>query len=236
MQLFSMYKLFANAAQSPFQNLHDPSIFISTNLTSLRQLISQTSPIHTWAPLKSFRRIIVSFYDTDSAIAIKQALDGQTVMGERVRVYFGEPTPLAEPLHKHLQAPRSDKMFFISPPPSPPHGWQMRDEDPPNKEVHAEDLASALARLHARHDPLSPEDVSLTKPGSDVDADTPQRTRSGSYSIVYQPDADGNSPGLPAIAVEDLTDSSAPISPMDVSVDKKFVHTSRPPLELNSDV
>ena len=157
-------------------------------------------------------------------------------MGERVRVYFGEPTSLSEPLHKYLQAPRSGKMFFISPPPSPPHGWQMRDEDPPNKEVHAEDLASALAKLHARHDPLSPEDVSPANVGSGIDVDTPQRTRSGSYSIVYQPDADGNSPGLPAIAVEDLTNSPTLLSPTDASVDKRFVHTSRPPVELLSDV
>ena len=156
-------------------------------------------------------------------------------MGERVRVYFGEPTPLTEPLHKHLQAPRSDKMFFISPPPSPPHGWQMRDEDPPNKEVHAEDLASALARLHARHEPLSSENTAFVVADASTDANTPQRTRSGSYSIVYQPDTDGSSPGLPAIAVEDLTDSPAPISPIDASADKKFVHTSRPPVELLSD-
>lgn len=156
-------------------------------------------------------------------------------MGQRVRVYFGEPTPLTEPLHKHLQAPHSDKMFFISPPPSPPHGWQMRDEEPPNKEVHAEDLASALARLHARHEPPSPEDVTFTNAGSGTATIGPQRTRSGSYSIVYQPDADGRSPGLPAIAVEDFTDSPIPISPVDASSNKKFMHTSRPPVELLPD-
>ena len=157
-------------------------------------------------------------------------------MDQRVRVYFGEPTPLVEPLHRHLQAPRSDKMFFISPPPSPPHGWQMRDEDPPNKEVHAEDLASALAKLHARHEPLSPEDVTFTNARSGVATISPQRTRSGSYSILYQPGTDGSSPGLPAIAVEDFTDNPVPTPPVDVINNKKFTHTSRPPVELSSDV
>jgi hypothetical protein len=33
-----------------------------------------------------------------------------------------------------LEAPQVSKMFFISPPPSPPHGWVMRNEDPPNKD------------------------------------------------------------------------------------------------------
>jgi hypothetical protein len=38
----------------------------------------------------------------------------------------------------------------LSPPPSPPHGWVMRNEDPPNKEVHASDLAHALSMLRRR--------------------------------------------------------------------------------------
>ena len=165
-------------------------------------------------------------------MAIRQALDGQALMGERVRVYFGEPTPLTAPLQKHLQAPRSDKMFFISPPPSPPHGWRMRDEEPPNKEVHAEDLASALAKLNARQEPLSPVDMAFDE---SPDIYGPQRTRSSSYSIVYQPDVHGTCSGLPAIAVEDLSQSLMPISPPNLSTAKKLVHTSRPPVELCQD-
>lgn len=39
-------------------------------------------------------------------------------------------------------------MLFISPPPSPPCGWEIREEGPPNKTTHAEDLERALAGLN----------------------------------------------------------------------------------------
>ncbi|KAI9661334.1 MAG: hypothetical protein M1831_003067 [Alyxoria varia] len=78
----------------------------------------------------------------------------KTTTEDRIRVYFGANTPLENILassgnqnDKYLQAPKSTKQFFISPPPSPPAGWTMRDEDPPNKEVHAVDLADALEQM-----------------------------------------------------------------------------------------
>jgi len=213
-------------------NLQEPEIFHVTNLTQLRDIIDQTALIHTWAPLKSFRRIVVSFFDTNSAITIKQQIDGTDIMGCRVRVYFGEPTPINPTKDQHLQAPKSDKLFFISPPPSPPHGWEMRNEGPPNKEVHAEDLAAALAKLHARAqpEPMSPaDDMHLDgerKPGSQ------RRQRSGSSTYVYCPEDHGDSPDLPAIAVEDMTtESPAELSPME-GIERKIAHTARPPVEL----
>lgn len=148
-------------------------------------------------------------------------------------MYFGEPTSVEEISDKerHLQAPKAAKQFFISPPPSPPHGWEVRDEGPPNKDVHADDLAVALEKLSARREESSPMDgISATSKGS-------TRHRSGSTTIVYQPEEHGNSPGLPAIAVEDLT-----VSPGDWTSDeyedgaqKPMIHTSRPPVELMSD-
>jgi len=213
-------------------NLQEPEIFHITNLTHLRDIINQTATIHTWAPLKSFRRIVVSFFDTNSAISIKQQMDGTTVMGCRVRVYFGKPTPITPLKDQHLQAPKSDKLFFISPPPSPPHGWEMRNEGPPNKEVHAEDLAAALAKLHARAhaEPISPvDDMQLD---GDRKAGAQRRQRSGSSTYVYCPEDHGDSPDLPAIAVEDMTtESPAELSPME-GIEGKFVHTARPPVEL----
>src|SRR3954470_7875285 len=55
-------------------NLQEPELFHIPNLTPLRYIINQTATIHTWAPLKSFRRIVVSFFDTNSAISIKQQM------------------------------------------------------------------------------------------------------------------------------------------------------------------
>jgi len=209
-------------------NLQEPSIFHPQNLQTLRQLIESTSSVHTWAPLPSFRRIVVTFYNVDDSVALRQKLDGEVILGERVRVYFGENTPL-NPTDQHLQAPKSDKLFFISPPPSPPHGWMMRNEEPPNKEVHAEDLATALSKLHAR-----PQAHQLPSPVDEMKQRSSEgRQRSGS-TIVYHPEDYGDSPDLPAIAVEDTTGSPVDVSPMD-GVESQFQRTSRPPVELMAD-
>lgn len=108
-------------------------------------------------------------------------------------------------------------------------GWEMRDEEPPNKDVHADDLAAALSKLHARPAPdeALTQDVGPTSPaGTRVN-----RQRSGTGTVVYDPQDHGHSPDLPAIAVEDTSDSPGDMSPME-GVEKKFVHTSRPPVEL----
>jgi len=220
-------------------NLNDPQIFHPTNLESIRSLISTQAPILSFSPLKSFRRIIVVFGDVDAAISLKAQLDGTSILGERIRVYFGHSTDLSD-REKHLQAPKSDKLFFISPPPSPPHGWEMRNEEPPNKEVHAEDLAGALSKLHARagpepESPMSPERASGTMEGVTVTGASPKREgRSRSATIVYHPEDHGHSPDLPAIAVEDTSDLDADEeeqgSPME-GVERKMPKTERPPMD-----
>jgi len=165
--------------------------------------------------------IIVSFFDEEAAIRIRRILDGEAIMGEQVKVYFGQPTSI-EPKDEHLNLPDAGKLFFISPPPSPPHGWEMKLEDAPNKQVHAEDLAEALAKLHHRG-PTS------DMPASPMSADGEQRCRSGSTTI-YNPEHHGHSPNLPAIEVQDLT-GEWEISP--IEQEKPIMaHTSRPPIEL----
>jgi hypothetical protein len=172
------------------------------------------------------RRVICSFWNVDDAIKIRQVLDGETVLGSRVRVYFGADTKI-EQGDNHLQAPKSDKLFFISPPPSPPMGWEMRDEEPPNKEVHAEDLAVALSRLHANSDPME-----MTMEPSPIHPATRMgRARSGTGTVVYDPQDHGHSPDLPAVMVEDTSESPVDLEAME-GVEKKFVHTARPPVEL----
>lgn len=223
-------------------NLHEPSIFHPQSLQTISDLLVEHSPepILHFAPLKSFRRIVVAFPTTEGAVAIRQALDGDTLMGCRIRVYFGEPTPV-NPADQHLQAPKSDRLFFISPPPSPPAGWEMRNEEPPNKEVHAEDLATALARLTARRTPAETlEDE--TNADQEMGDATPDgtfhkrtsfegRQRSGTQTIVYHPEDHGHSPVLPSISVEDTTVSPGDMSPMEV--DKRpMPKTERPPMDV----
>lgn len=180
---------------------------------------------------------MVSFFDIDSAIQIRKTLDGEAIMGYRVRVYFGMNTPL-NPSDQHLPLPKSDRLFFISPPPSPPMGWEMKAEDAPNKIVHPEDLAAALARLHApsHTDALSPADSEFNPVG---------RRRTGSTTIVYHPEDHGDSPNLPAIAVEDTTETPGFLTPTDVmegiegpiasqKAQGKTLSTARPPVEFMS--
>lgn len=219
-----------------FTNLSDLNIFRPDNLQTIRGLISKTAPIYTWSPLKSFRRIIVSFADEEAAIKVRGVWDGEAIMGERCRVYFGQATPLNPNADQHLALPDAGKLFFISPPPSPPHGWEMKLEDAPNKQVHAEDLAVALAKLHHRsvpdyNSPISPVEMpSVT-------------TRSRSSTLIFQPNGEnGASPDLPCIAVDDMTDSPTHMDmDMDMDIDMSLVgghgktimaHTSRPPIEL----
>lgn len=136
-----------------------------------------------------------------------------------------------------MQAPQSQKLFFISPPPSPPVGWEMRNEEPPNKDVHAEDLAAALANLHARPaaDAALRDDYGSgngNSSGVEIRSPISAGGRSRSSTIVFDPQEHGRSPDLPAIAVEDTTDSPVELSPVEGGNNKPFVHTARPPVEL----
>jgi len=133
------------------------------------------------------------------------------------------PTSI-EAKDEHLNLPDAGKLFFISPPPSPPHGWEVKLEDAPNKQVHAEDLAEALAKLHHR-----PRTDLPASPVSDGELEVVTRHRSSSTTI-YNPNDHGCSPNLPAISVEDLTGESD-FSPLEAEK-PIYAHTSRPPVEL----
>jgi hypothetical protein len=206
-----------------FTGLSNMDIFRPDNLERIRGLVAKTAPIHAFAPLKSFRRILVSFFDVESAIAVRGIWDGEAVIGDRCRVYFGQPTNV-EAKDEHLALPDAGKLFFISPPPSPPHGWEVRLEDAPNKLVHANDLAAALSKLdRSRQGPESPI--------SPAEGFVGERTRSRSSTLIYRPEENGCSPDLPAVFVEDMTEEPEVMSPIDSSR-PILAHTARPPVEL----
>ncbi|KAI5458008.1 Calcipressin-domain-containing protein [Mariannaea sp. PMI_226] len=208
-----------------FTNLDDKDIFLPENLQTIRDLVAQTAPIHSFAPLKSFRRIVISFFDEQAAVNVRQIWDMESLLGQQLKVYFGQATPI-NARDEHLALPDAGKLFFISPPPSPPHDWEVRLEDAPNKLVHAEDLAEALAKLHHR-----PEAIDNSSPVTPPDSALPGRTRSRSSTLIYQPTKDTT---MPAVIVEDMTDEPEEASPID---DKPILaHTARPPVELMLDV
>lgn len=156
-------------------------------------------------------------------------------MKDRVRVYFGKNTP-TEFVDQHLQAPKSQKMFFISPPPSPPFGWEMRNEGPPKKEVHASDLAAELAKLHAKSGPRGdlespPESEEAAEDWAATEGAVERR--SSATKVVYHP-RDSLDGIIPKVTVEDTT-TVQESSSRNEDGPKILAHTARPPVELMLD-
>jgi calcipressin-2 len=78
-------------------------------------------------------------------------------------VFRANPTPISPPKDgpegPYLCPPETGKNFLISPPGSPPVGWEQTVEDPPNSTPLADDLIIALKRLQLldRRAPSGPE-------------------------------------------------------------------------------
>ena len=65
----------------------------------------------------------------------------------------------------HLRPPAIEKNFLISPPGSPPVGWEQTREEPPNDAPLAEDLINALRRLQiSQEQDVNPGLSVLVKP------------------------------------------------------------------------
>ncbi|KAJ9617671.1 uncharacterized protein PV06_07303 [Exophiala oligosperma] len=234
--------------------LEDDKIFHPASLATIRQHINEIAPLNSFSPLKSLCRIICSFYDTDSAIRVRQAIDGTALLGSSVaKCYFGEPTPIGDE-KKYLDRPDAGRLFFISPPPSPPVGWEMKHEDPPNREVHAEDLASKLQKLSGKLGTVAVDEQkedgskalysaealqklkeSKTRGLAGVSSDnspsapSPSKHRSRSSTLIYDPKAHGDSPALPAVMLEAEDESDVELED---SGNRVMAHTPRPPVEL----
>ena len=156
------------------------------------------------------------------------------------KIYFGEPTPLYSELHdeqrRFLRKPDTGKLFFISPPPSPPYGWESKEEDAPNKEVWARDLEAALKGVSST-DTNGNEVDGQNGSGRVTEAELKERQRqraigrgrSGSL-MVYDPQEHGDSADLPAVTVEDTSEEPSPVTGGPI-----LAHTARPPVELMDD-
>ncbi|OBZ75543.1 hypothetical protein A0H81_04860 [Grifola frondosa] len=82
--------------------------------------------------------------------------------GVILRVYRADPTPVeSSDIEEHnnhfLRPPVNEKNFLISPPGSPPVGWEPIREDPPNVTPLAHDLIAAYASLNFK--PSAPAEV-----------------------------------------------------------------------------
>lgn len=123
-------------------NIHS-DVFADEQLKAeFEKLFEFFSPTVKFQWFRSFKRLRVNF---DSAVAaanariqLHQYQYGKSV----ITCYFAQPvTPVA---NKYLQPPAPFKQFLISPPASPPAGWEPRAEGEP---LVNHDLLAALANL-----------------------------------------------------------------------------------------
>ncbi|PAA84449.1 hypothetical protein BOX15_Mlig028327g1, partial [Macrostomum lignano] len=93
--------------------------------------------------LRTFRRAQVTMSRPELALLARLRLHRQTVAGCEVSVYFASWAAIRVG-ENSLLPPQPDKMFLISPPASPPVGWEQHLEEAP---VVSYDVLSALASL-----------------------------------------------------------------------------------------
>jgi len=98
--------------------------------------------------LSSFGRVIVNYDNVASAALAKIQLHFTDYKDKELKVYFKEEAKQVGP--KSLEIPETQKLFLISPPASPPVGWEQIQEPIP---VVNYDLLSAIASLASAGQP-----------------------------------------------------------------------------------
>ncbi|TFK34912.1 Calcipressin [Crucibulum laeve] len=158
------------------------SFFDPLIMDLLRDHFSSYGKINQWVPLPGFGRIIVVYEAEQQAELAKQQCDPIVLKGSHdrseiiLRVYRADPNPLIPrgqaqswiPESNYLAPPAIEKNFLISPPGSPPVGWEPIKEDPPNSVPLAEDLIQALRRLQTHERRSSTEILLHPHEGSGV--------------------------------------------------------------------
>ncbi|TYJ55624.1 hypothetical protein B9479_003656 [Cryptococcus floricola] len=142
--------------------LPHPNLFSPPVLSLLRAHYEQFGRIAHWAPVRGFGRVIVVFESEEEAEAAKAEGDWLKlevpVGGEGsqhgkeeelvLRLLYLPNTELhPDPATTHLAPPPIPHNFLISPPGSPPEGWEPIAEDAPNRNILPEDLQRALEAL-----------------------------------------------------------------------------------------
>jgi len=144
-----------------------PAFFAPSVLEALKQHFASYGEMYAWTPLKGFKRIIVVYYEDVDAEAAREsdnlvidheepAVNGDVDEAPRtatesfpaftLRIYRGDPMPISSQ-SSTLRPPEIEHNYLISPPGSPPIGWEQVREEPPNQETLASDLVRALEQL-----------------------------------------------------------------------------------------
>lgn len=181
-----------SAAHDEVNDLDDlPKSVIVTNIHSsvfndeilkneMENLFRTFSDTTTFQWLRSFRRLRVNYDSPLAAANARVQLHQYPFHNSCINCYFAQPvTPVS---FNNLRPPAPVKQFLISPPSSPPIGWEPREEGEP---LVNHDLLAALASLspgesHELHAPtptqpaivvhtaLAPEVASKTHIGHQI--------------------------------------------------------------------
>ncbi|XP_063534948.1 protein sarah [Cydia strobilella] len=118
-------------------------IFANAKLKAeLEDLFRTFSENVTFQWLRSFRRLRVNYDSPLAAANARVQLHQYQFYNSCINCYFAQPvTPIS---FKNLRPPAPVKQFLISPPSSPPVGWEPREEGEP---LVNHDLLAALATL-----------------------------------------------------------------------------------------
>ena len=96
--------------------------------------------------IRTFRRVRIDFESPDTASLAKNHLDMKVIgtSPNPIHCYFIKVYGPSDPEAAYLQPPPLEKQFLISPPCSPPVGWEQPREDGP---VVDYDLLAAISQL-----------------------------------------------------------------------------------------
>ncbi|XP_010752427.1 calcipressin-1 isoform X2 [Larimichthys crocea] len=108
---------------------------------SFEALFRSFDPEVQFQYFKSFRRVRISFSDALAAAEARLRLHKTDFNGKEMRLYFAQSVHIGSP---RLEPPKPDKQFLISPPASPPVGWEQSQDATP---VINYDLLCAISKL-----------------------------------------------------------------------------------------
>jgi hypothetical protein len=86
----------------------------------------------------------VNFKSPTSAAKARLELHQAPIGSSIINCYFAQPVSPIDMEDQHLQPPALTKQFLISPPASPPFGWEQKGESDPLVNY---DLLAAIANL-----------------------------------------------------------------------------------------
>ncbi|XP_059057512.1 protein sarah [Achroia grisella] len=123
-------------------NIHS-DVFVDEKLKQdMENLFRTFSDNITFQWLRSFKRLRVNYDSPLAAANARVQLHQYQFHNSCINCYFAQPvTPVS---FKNLRPPAPVKQFLISPPSSPPVGWEPREEGEP---LVNHDLLAALASL-----------------------------------------------------------------------------------------